>query len=379
MTLAHPPFFSRRPALALALALALPAPALSACGRSPEKAEAVRERVVLVAPVDFGRQNQARELVAAIRPRVESDLAFRVTGKLVRRLAETGQRVTAGDVLAMLDDADLRLQKEQADAELLAARAALEQTAAEERRAAKLRQEGWATQAALELKRAAAAEARGRFERAKRAAELAQNSLDYASLKAEADGVVTAAFVEPGQVVAAGKPAFRLARAGELEAAVALPEAFAAAAGAGEARLVLWSRPGVSYRARVRELSPSADPATGTFAARFSILDPDPAIALGMSATLHIEKPMIEAVAAVPLSALLDQGEGPGVWRVDAERRLSFVPVGVKRYETKMALVTGGLKDGDHIVILGAHKLEAGEKVRPLAADAPPERPHGGV
>ena len=349
---------------AAALAPALISLLLGGCEQKAAAAKEQAERPVLVAPVRYAQQSQTREFVATIRPRVETDHGFRVSGKVVKRLVENGQRVKAGDPLALLDEKDLRLQKEQSDAELAAARMALSQTAGDEARATKLRQNGWTAQAALDRVRAAAQESRGRLQRAERAVDLARNALDYATLRADADGVVTQTLIEPGQVVAAGQTAVRVARAGELEAVVALPEAFAAGAGAGEAKLILWSRPDKTYRAKLRELSPSADAATRTFAARFSIPDADAAVSLGMSATLAIASRDAASIAVVPLSALYNQGEGASLWKVDGEGRLTLTPVKVVRYEANAALVTGGVTEGDNIVILGVQKLDAGQKVR---------------
>lgn len=350
--------------------LALLCAALAGCdGKDQPSAQAGERdaRPVLVAPARYAAQSQTREFVATIRPRVESDQGFRVAGKVIKRFVEVGQRVKAGDPLAALDDLDLRLQKEQADAEFAAARMAQTQALADEKRAAELRSKGWVAQAALDRARAAGEEARGRFKRAERAVELAGNALDYATLRAGADGVVTQTLVEPGQVVAAGQPAVRIAHAGELEAAVALPEAFAAAAGNGEASLTLWSKPGAVYRAKLRELSPAADPVTRTFAARFSILKPDSAVALGMSATLRISGAEAQPVVSVPLSAIYNQGAGPSLWKVDGDGHLHLVPVTLVRLETDQALVAGGVKDGDDIVVLGVHKLDPDMKVRAIS------------
>jgi RND family efflux transporter MFP subunit len=344
-----------------AAALAL---GLAGCDRPKAENKADAARPVLTTTVHYAAQSQERDFVASIRPRVETDLSFRVGGKVMRRLVDVGRRVKSGEPLALLDETDLRLQKEQAEAELSAARMALEQTAADERRAEKLRKDGWTAQASLDRSRAAAQEARGRMQRATRAVELSGNSLDYATLRADADGVVTATFVDPGQVVASGQTAVRIARAGELEALVALPESFVGGAGAGGAKLTLWSRPDKSYRAKLRELSPSADTSTRTFPARFSILNPDAGVALGMSATLTIASPDHERSVSVPLSALFNQGGGPGLWKVEDESRLTLVPVKVLRYETASAVVSGALSDGDRIVTLGVQKLDAGQKVR---------------
>lgn len=365
-------FFSSRRRLSREIALwfgLLAAPGLVACDRPGEKnagADGVADgRPVLVETAQFLSKGQAHDFAATIQPRIVVDQAFRVAGKVVRRLVQAGQRVKAGDVLALLDEKDLRLQKEQAEADLAAANLALVQAAGDERRTLTLHKDGWTAQAAVDRARAAAQEARGRVLRAERAVELSRNALDYATLRADADGVVTQALIEPGQVVAAGQTAIRVARTGELEAAVSLPEGFARDAGAGEATLVLWSNHERRYGAKLRELSPSADPATRTFGARYTILDPDPSLALGMSATLSIANKATAPVARVPLSALFNQGGGPAVWRVDADSRLQLLPVAVVRYESESALVKG-LPEGAVVVVLGAHKLEAGRKVRTI-------------
>lgn len=352
------------PALLACVAL-LVAP-LAGCGKKQQEqtGDATLDRPVLVSPARMAAQSQPREFVATIRPRVESDLGFRVAGKVVKRFVQPGQKVRAGDPLASLDENDIKLQKEQAEADLASAKMAMAQTQGDERRALALRKNGWTTDATLDRIKAAAQEARGRHQRAARALEMAQNSLEYATLRADGDGVVTQTMVEPGQVVAAGQTAVRLAHSGELEAAVSLPEDFAAAADKGDASLRLWSNKDKSYRAKLRELSPSADPASRTFAARYAILDPDPAAALGMSATLSIAAPGAQPVISVPLSALYNQGSGPAVWKVDADGRLQLTPVKLVRYDSGSALITGGVSPGDQIVVLGVHKLEAGKKVR---------------
>ncbi|WP_442754640.1 efflux RND transporter periplasmic adaptor subunit [Methylocystis sp. JAN1] len=339
---------------------------LGACGEKQQDQtdDAPLDRPVLVSHPRIAAQSQPREFAATIRPRVESDLGFRVAGKVVKRFVQTGQKVKDGEPLAALDENDLKLQKEQAEAELSAAKMAMAQTQGDEKRALALRKNGWTTDATLDRIKAAAQEARGRQQRAERALEMARNSLDYATLRADGDGVVTQTLVEPGQVVAAGQTAIRLAHSGELEAAVALPEDFAPRADKGAATLTLWANKAKTYQAKLRELSPSADPATRTFAARYSILDPDPAVSLGMSATLSIAAPGAERIMSVPLSALYNQGDGPAVWKVGADGRLKLTPVKLVRYDSDTALVSGGLTARDQIVVLGVHKLEAGRKVR---------------
>ncbi|MDI9847837.1 efflux RND transporter periplasmic adaptor subunit [Rhodoblastus sp. 17X3] len=348
----------------ISLAMSLGA-ALAGCGKANGgPGELVAPRV-LVQEIHYAPAGDTHSFIAAIRSRIETDQGFRVGGKIATRLVETGQRVTAGQPLGKIDDVDLRLQKQQADAELAASKTALDQALADDRRAAELLAKGWTTQAAYDRAHAAAAEARGRNLRARRAVELAANSLDYATLRADADGVVTATFIEAGQVVAAGQQAIRLARLAEKEAVVALPETFVGQVRNWDARLTLWSQPGRSYRAMLRELAPAADPVTRTFEARFSLPDADDKVDLGMSATLTIAPRKSEPVARAPLSALIDQGRGSALWVVASDDRLELKPVAVRRYDGRDVEISSGVAEGDKVVILGAQKLEAGEKVRP--------------
>jgi len=324
-------------------------------------------RPVLTAVVHFAPEQPDRTFMATIKPRVEADQGFRVSGKVAARLVEAGRVVKTGEALARLDDADLKLQKEQAEAELAASRVVMEQATADEKRGGDLHARGWTARAVYDRQRAAAEEARGRNRRAQRAVELAANALDYATLRADADGVVTATLIESGQVVVAGQPAIRVARKGEKEAAVALPESFASRAREGVATLALWSDPQHSYRATLRELSPMADTATRTFAARFALPDADERVALGMSATLTIAAPASGKVARVPSAALFDQGRGPSLWTVGADGATALRPVVVLRYEGADALVVSGVAEGERIVTLGVQKLSPGEKVRPIS------------
>lgn len=355
-----------RPRLAAPVVAALAiAPLLVGC----DPADSARDtkaptRPVLVTTVRYRPAEEPRGFVAVIRPRVEFDLAFRVAGKVARRLVDVGQRVKAGDVLARLDDADFRLQLAQAGAEAKAAAAALEQARADEKRSRDLRRAGWQPQAAHDRTATAVEEAQGRLTRAERSGELARNALDYAALVAESDGIVTATSIEPGQVVGVGQAAIRVARLDEKEALIAAPEQWLARIREGEARLTLWSDPSRQHEARLRELSPVPDPATRTYAARFSLVDPDPTLAFGMSATLTIVDPQSPPVARIPLTALVDRGHGPGLWTVGPDGKLGFAPVSVQSYGASEARIVGGVGDGAVVVALGAQKLDAGQTVR---------------
>src|SRR5260370_28067117 len=190
------------------ISLAFLAVALAGCNASvAQKAEP--GRAVLVATAHYEAESPARSFVGTVRPRIEADMGFRVPGKVAKRLVEVGESVDLGQPLATLDEVDLKLQAEQADAELHAATGGLAQAAAAETRAKDLRVKGWTTDAQLDQAKAAADEARARLNRAARSVDLTNNPLSYATLVADTRGVVTATLIDAGQVVASGQTAIR--------------------------------------------------------------------------------------------------------------------------------------------------------------------------
>src|ERR1700710_941186 len=298
-------------------ALALAVVALTGCN---EKAAEVAApgRPVLVATVHYEAETPERSFVGTIKPRIETDMGFRVPGKVAKRLVEVGQTVEVGQPLASLDEVDLKLQAEQAEAEFRAPTGVQAQAAASEQRAKDLRVKGWTTDAQLDQARAAADEARARLYRAGRLIELTRNSLSYATLVAATRGVVTATLIDAGQVVASGQTAIRVARFAEKEAVVAIPETLVGRAKDGTATVSLWSEANKKYTAKLREIAPAADPATRTYLAKFSLPDAGDKVSLGMTATLTLADPATERVARVPLSALFSQGGDPSLYIVDA-------------------------------------------------------------
>src|SRR5579863_9563046 len=242
--------FSSYSKLLAGISLALIAIALAGCDDTvARKAEPVRP--VLVATAHYEAETPERSFVGTIRPRIEADMGFRVPGKVAKRLVEVGQTVDVGQPLATLDEIDLKLQAEQAEAELRAATGVLAQAAAAETRARDLRVKGWTTDAQMDQAKAAADEARARLNRAERSVELTNNSLSYATLVADSRGVVTATLVDSGQVVASGQAAIRVARFAEKEAVVAIPETLLGRAKEGVATVSLWSEPGKKHFARL--------------------------------------------------------------------------------------------------------------------------------
>src|SRR5262245_35969546 len=307
-------------------------PLLAACGDQATSAPGKSERPVQVQQVAFEAGDASREFVGVVRARYETDVGFRVAGKITARRVNVGDRVRAGDVVARLDPQDLKLQVESARAELSATMSSVAQTAADELRSRGLKERGYASVADYDRKKNAKDEAESRLERAQRALDLARNQLEYSELKADADGVITATLAEPGQVVAIGQGVVRLAHRGEKEALVALPETWLDEARKSSATIRLWSDPKRRFSARLRELSPSADPATRTYAARFSIDDPTDAAALGMTAIVTLSFANEAEIAKLPLSAVINRGTGPSVYVVDNTGALVLQPVTVASF-----------------------------------------------
>jgi RND family efflux transporter MFP subunit len=345
------------PALAIVLGLAVIL--LAPLAEGAETAQ-----VVLGITVHPEPETAPYTLPGTIRARIESDLGFRVGGKVMRRLVDSGQTVTAGQVLAELDPADLDLQLRQARADLASAATARATALSEMARVATLHRGGWSTGSDYDRQKATADDAQSKFDRAQQAVTLAERARDYNTLRADADGVITATAAEPGQVVAAGQTVFRLARLDEREAAVAVPEALVDAARTGSASVTVWAVPGRVYAAKLRELSPNADAATRTYAARFSLPGADSAVLLGMTATVTIARES-RLVTRVPMTAILDSGHGPTVYVVDSQTgTLALRPVTLAGFSGDQAIVTSGLQEGETIVAIGVQKLDAGEHVR---------------
>ncbi len=354
-------------ALTLLLAVGL----LGACRESAAPlAEIVQTpRPVNVQTVAYAAQEQRFALAGTIVPRVEATLGFRVAGKIESRRVDRGAIVKAGDVLAQLDPLDLDLARANAVAALAAADADATEARAEFQRYAELRQSAAFARSVYDKRLAQMNVTAARQAQARAALRLAQSQLAHAVLIADADGVITELLAELGQVVASGQPILRIAHAGARELLVDVPEhRIAALRGAGRLEASLWAIAGQHWSARLRELSPQADPATRSFAARLSITDAPDTIALGMSATLHVVQLGVLPLARLPLGALYQRDGGPAVWVADAATgALTLRPVVLAALEADAILIQDGIAEGDLVVTTGVHKLDAGQRVRLLA------------
>ena len=351
--------------VARALALALPLAALAGCGKPESAPEPVRP--VQLAQVTLGAMAETAGFAGEVKPRHETDLAFRIGGKIVARNADVGARVKKGQVLARLDPADVALQAEAAKAAAAAAEAEYTYAKAEFERYQSLFAQKFVSGSALDQKRNAFNASRARLDQAKAQLAVAQNQSAYATLVAPEDGVITTVSAEAGQVVAAGLPVMRLAREDEREVAISVPEnRIDELARAKAIGVALAASPQKIYPARVREISPSVDPVTRTFAVRVAVLVPDAALQWGMTATVGLVAAGPADAALLPLTSLYRQDDRPAVWIYDpATRKVELRLVKIGQYREDGIVVTSGLADGEWVVTAGVHKLRPGQTVRP--------------
>ncbi len=308
----------------------------------------------------------SRAFTGTVAARVQSEVGFRVSGKVLERLVDAGQTVKRGQPLMRIDPIDLKLAAQARQDAVTAARARAQQTAQDEERYRDLRGTGAISASAYDQIKAAADAAKAQLSAAEADAAVARNATGYAELVADGDGVVMETLAEPGQVVSAGQPVVRLAHAGRREAVIQLPETLRPAIGSA-AQATLFGNGDVRVQATLRQLSDTADPRTRTFEARYVLQGALADAPLGATVTVQIPDARSPGQGGlqVPIGALLDAGKGPGVWVVSGEpAKVSWRPVTVERLDDDSARVAGALTQGERVVALGAQLLREGEQVR---------------
>jgi multidrug efflux system membrane fusion protein len=337
---------------------------LAACGQAEPPAPAPRPVIAQV--VGTKGADIANIYSGEVRARYENDLAFRVGGKAVARYVDVGAQVERGKVLARLDPQDAQLGVEAARAQLAAAEADHALAATELERYRDLYGRKFVSQAVLDAHETTFNTTQARLEQARAQVATARNQSSYTALIAEADGVITAVNLEPGQVVAAGQPVMRFARPEEKEVAISVPESrLAELRDASDIRISVWAAPDQFYRGRIREIAPTADPVTRTFAARIAVLDANGSVRLGMTANVTLGNGAPAEVISVPLTALTEADGGPAVWVFDPQTsKVNLRPVMVSAYREDGVVVRNGLNPNEIVVTAGVHKLLPGETVR---------------
>jgi membrane fusion protein, multidrug efflux system len=349
------------------LSAALPASLillLAACGNGEPAAVAIRPAMVV-------QPQLAADLVdtypGEVRARLEPELAFRIGGKVAKRLVDVGARVKKDQPLAELDPQDVRLQLEAIRAQVSSAEANLQLVRAERDRYKTLQTRNLVSRSQYDNAENLYRSGEARLKQIKAEFNVANNQAGYAVLRASQDGVVARRMVEVGQVVAAGQSVFALAVDGEREVLIDLPEqAFDRFSVGQEVAVELWSQPDQRFPGRIREISPSADARSRTFAARVAFVEGKVPAELGQSARVFIAHNG-EVPLAVPLSALTAEQDKPYVWVVDPQSstlKRTYVRIGA--YGDKTVPVLEGLQASDWVVAAGGQVLSEGQQVRPV-------------
>jgi RND family efflux transporter MFP subunit len=324
-----------------------------------------RTKPELVRIVEVGSTSGAdRAFTGVVSARVQSDLGFRIPGKITKRLVDTGQFVRAGQPLLTIDRTDYGHAITARTETVTAAKAKAVQAAADEARYRGLVKSGAVSASIYDQIKAASDAAQADLAAAKAQELVARDEDAYSELLADADGVVIETLAEPGQVVAAGQTAVKLARSGPREAAVNLPETLRPALGSTAYATLYGSATTVPVR--LRQLSSAADPQTRTFEARYVLQGAAANAPLGATVTVHLSGAVGTDSLQVPVSSILDQGKGPGIWLLNpATSTVSFQSVQVRQLSEELATISGNLHPGQQIVALGVHLLHDGDHVRP--------------
>lgn len=332
---------------------------------------------VVVRPAMVVQPQPATEAMSVypgeVRARFEPELAFRIGGKVTKRLVDTGSRVKKDQPLAELDPQDVRLQLEAARAQVAAAEANLNLARGERDRYKTLLDRQMISRSQYDSVENQYRAGEARLQQIRAEFDVASNQAGYSVLRASESGVIARRLVEVGQVVAPGQTVFTLAVDGEREVLIGVPEQALERFSIGqEVAVELWSQPGKQIPGRIRELSPAADQQTRTFAARVAFGAKSVSAEVGQSARVYI-RANGEVPLSVPLSAITAENEQPYVWIVDpATSTVVRTPVRVGNYGQQRAAVLEGLKAQDWVVSAGVHLLQPGLKIRPVDRDNRP-------
>ena len=353
---AHPSFFKQG---ALALSLALCLALVAGCGKE-KPAEPVRPRIQAqqVKTAEFAA---AVALTGDVQARVQTPLSFRVGGKIIQRMVDVGDRVTARQVLAKLDPKDLQTNVDSANAAVAAEQARVKQTSAAFVRQEKLLPKGYTSRSEYDSAQAQLRGSQSALKAAQAQLANAREQLGYTSLIADAPGIITARQAEVGQVVQATAPIFSLARDGERDAVFNVYESlFVTPPTDQPVQVTLLDNPQVRAEGRVREVTPTVSAQTGTLQVKIALSSLPAGMKLGSVVSAALSVPAKSSVE-LPWSALTkglgDQLGKPAVWVVDAQNKANLRAVTVGRYLTGKVIIIDGLKNGENVVVAGNQLL----------------------
>jgi RND family efflux transporter MFP subunit len=316
----------------------------------------------------FTPRQSVLTLSGSVQARTLADLAFRIGGKVVERPVEVGDHVRAGQVLARLDQADLELSFDAAQSALQSAIADAAKARADFSRYEQLGRTSPAFLASeYDSRLSATRMADARLLQAQHQAALAKDQLNYGTLTADADGVITALPVQVGQVVGTGQTVASLAHTAQTEVVVDVPEnRLPEVRNAAGIEIGLWADPDHELTGRVREIGAQADAASRTFAVKVTVFDPPPnLLALGMTATVRFVAPPRAPVAILPGTAITDRNRAPAVWVFDPKaQQAALRSVTIAGYGGDGSVaIASGVADGEQVVTAGASEIDPGMRL----------------
>ncbi|WP_371380144.1 efflux RND transporter periplasmic adaptor subunit [Sporomusa aerivorans] len=299
-----------------------------------------------------------------VRGRFESQLAFQVGGKIIKRNVELGSTVNAGDVLMQIDAKDIEQTVNSSSAQVYSAESQLKLAQSNLNRYRQLLETGAISRAQYDQYASSYEVALAGVRQASAQYAQGSNQLDYSLLRADKPGVVAGITAERGQVVNAGQVVVTVVQDGEREVEISVPEnRIEELRKAGQIKVSFWALPNVAVDGKVREIAPMADQTTRTFKVRISLLNPPPEIKLGMTAAVTLADTGAQPVMSIPLAAVYQDGDTPKVWVV-RDDLVTLRPIQTGSFGNGAIQVAGGLKTGERIVVAGVHKLKEGQKVK---------------
>lgn len=299
-----------------------------------------------------------------VRGRYESQLAFQVNGKIIKRNVELGSTISAGDVLMQIDAKDIQQTVNSSSAQMYSADSQLRLAESNLKRYEQLLEQGAISRAQYDqfsntydvavagVRQASAQYAQG------------ANQLDYSLLRSDKSGVVSSISAEMGQVVSSGQTVVTIVQDGEREVEINVPEnRIEELRKTKELKVTFWALPNLAVDGKVREISPMADATTRTFKVRISLINLPPEIKLGMTAAVTMIGSSAQQAIHIPLAAIYQTSDTPAVWVVAGDT-LTLRPVKTGNFGDKTIQVLEGLQQGDCIVTAGVHKLKEGQRVK---------------
>lgn len=329
-------------------------------------AEVNKENVQLVRTmtVGSGTGSQNYTYSGEVRGRFESQLAFQVPGKIIKRFVDLGAVVKPGDALMQIDAKDIVQTVNITAAQVNSAESQLRLAESNLKRFRKLYEDGVVSRMVYDQYVSAYDVAVAGVQQASAQHVQGANQLGYSALHADRPGVVSAVYAEAGQVVGAGQPVMTVVQDGEREVEISIPEnRIEEMRKAPQLKVTFWALANVTVDGKVREIAPMADPVTRTYKVRISLINPAPEIKLGMTASVAIQGSTVSQSVFIPLSAVYQRADAPAVWVVSGNK-IALRPIKTGSIGDGTVEVLEGLRQGDRIVSAGVHKLREGQQVK---------------